>query len=158
MVMAGSPVRQNGSTAVGPTLSRPQIVVLAALADGKTAPEIANRLSKGNKQKARQIRSKLRRWATQPEFRNALFEVTQGNMILALPEINEALVRRAARGRPDAAKMIWSATGFHNDKVSHEHSGGIEITVSIPRPATTVDTLGPGKDPEGFVDSEAEEL
>lgn len=69
----------------------------------------------------------------------------------------EAIGKRAGRGRPDAAKLLWSMTGFHNERISHEHSGDIQINVSIPRPQTTVDQLGPGKDSEDYVDADVVE-
>lgn len=158
MVMAGSLTQQNGGAPTSVPLSRPQVIVLAALADGKTAPQIARRLAKGDRKKAQQIRAKLRRWACQPEFRQAIFDVANGNMILALPGVTDAALTRAALyGKPDSVKLVWEATGFHNPKVSHEHSGDIQLHINIPRPERTQDTLGPGKDPESYVDADVVE-
>lgn len=62
--------------------------------------------------------------------------------MLDLPAVAEGVSRRAKRGRMDAAKVVMAQTGFHNEKVSHEHGGEIQINVSIPRPPPVEDRLG----------------
>jgi hypothetical protein len=65
----------------------------------------------------------------------------RGQMILALPGITEALIKRAQRGRPDAIKLIFEASGFHNPKMQHEHSGEVDLRiVQVPRPAPVDNT------------------
>lgn len=54
-------------------------------------------------------------------------------LIVALGPTIEALGRHAQR-RPDAAKLVLEASGFHNPRVQHEHSGDIKITLDMPRP------------------------
>lgn len=59
----------------------------------------------------------------------------KGEMMMGLIPATEALTRRAAKGRPDAIKLLYEASGFHNPRVKHEHSGDIKITLeSVPRP------------------------
>ena len=62
-------------------------------------------------------------------------------MLLALVPATRALGQRAARGRPDAAKLLFEATGFHNPRVKHDHSGEIKIKLEIPRPAFESDVV-----------------
>jgi hypothetical protein len=37
-------------------------------------------------------------------------------------------------GKPDAIKLLMEASGFHNPRVDHKHSGDINIKLTIPRP------------------------
>jgi hypothetical protein len=155
--MAGSLLqRQRGSDVTPPT--KLEQIVGRALADQIPLTTIANRLAKRTGKPAKYWRQRLRRIAANsPHVRDDLFNATKAELMAALPASGAAVGRRAGRGRPDAAKLVWEASSFHNSKIQHEHSGGIEIRVSIPRPQTTVDTLGPGKDPESFVDADVVE-
>ena len=58
----------------------------------------------------------------------------KGQMLVDLAPAVAAVGKRARRGRTDAAKIIMEATGFHNPKVKHEHSGEISVKLDIPRP------------------------
>jgi hypothetical protein len=55
--------------------------------------------------------------------------------MVGLVPATHALAGRAARGRPDAIKVLFEASGFHNPRVRHEHSGEIKIKLDMPRPA-----------------------
>lgn len=61
------------------------------------------------------------------------------NMMAGLPEASAALARRAGRGNVPAIKLVYEATGLHNPRVQHEHSGDITIHMDIPRPTFTQD-------------------
>jgi hypothetical protein len=77
-------------------------------------------------------------------------------LILNLPQATQALARRAGRGRPDAIKLAYEVTGFHNPKVQHEHSGDISISInSMSRPPKTETTTGQLEEP--IVDAEVVE-
>lgn len=104
------------------------------------------------------MRAKVRRVAARSAYvRDELFLIARGDGILALGPSVQGVAARAARGRVDAAKLLWAMTGFHNDKVDHRHSGEIQINVSIPRPKATEDHIpGPGIE-EGFVDADVVE-
>jgi hypothetical protein len=93
----------------------------------------------------------------QPHFAKAVFDLQRAEVVMGLGPAIQGMNARAARGRVDAVKLALAVSGMHSDKVSHEHSGNIEISVSIPRPSTTVDQLGPGKDTESFVDADVVE-
>lgn len=77
-------------------------------------------------------------------------------MAAGLIPITDALIRRAAKGRPDAIKLAYEASGFHNPRVKHDHSGEINIKLDMPRPkqvesgevvdAEVVEDDGPGNE------------
>lgn len=71
---------------------------------------------------------------TDPEIQRRVGERAHGEMIMAVPKAAAALARRASRGNPQAIKLLFEASGFHNPKVQHEHSGDIKIELSLPRP------------------------
>lgn len=133
-----------------------QMKVAEALANGTTVAEIAKKLSGGDKKKASRWRATIRSWAGTPAFSKAVFDMHRAEGILGLGPAIAGMNARAARGRIDAVKLLMSFTGIHNEKVSHEHSGDIQINVSIPRPAKPSEAtgIGPGKDEESYVDAE----
>lgn len=156
--MAGS-LSTKPKEPLSPREERWQEAVAEALIAGKTPGQIARKLAKGDMKKYHHVYGKVLRLARRDQlFQARMLEMAKGNAFLHLGPSVAGLGRKAAFGRPDAVKLLWEMTGLHSSKVAHEHSGGLEITVNIPRPATTVDQLGPGKDPGGFVDGEAEEL
>jgi len=109
--------------------------ILELLADGYTPEELACKLGKN---KPRETRRWLR-WTKQMALESEEYQAIQaavgkGEVITELPAIMEAIVRRAKRGRTDAAKLAFEIVGFHNPKVSHEHSGDISVTLNMPRP------------------------
>jgi hypothetical protein len=57
-----------------------------------------------------------------------------------MPEVTHAVARRGSKGNIPAAKLAMEASGFHNPRMDHHHSGKIEIELKgVPRPAATVD-------------------
>lgn len=123
--------------------------VALALASGRKPTEIARRLAKGDPEKAKHYRKKLARKTRDPAFKQAVAEASQSTMLLGIPGAVNALVRRAHRGRPDAIKLLFEASGFHNPRVQHEHSGEVNIKLTMPRPAAIGET--------GIVDAEVVE-
>jgi hypothetical protein len=65
----------------------------------------------------------------------AVNQVANEQMMMDLPAAVSALGRRAKKGRPDAIKLLFEASGFHNPKVKHEHSGDINVNLNVPRPS-----------------------
>ena len=61
------------------------------------------------------------------------------DLMVALGPAVAGLRERAARGRPDAVKIVLEATGFHNPRVKHEHSGEINVKIDMPRPTHDAD-------------------
>ena len=110
------------------------------LALGIAPDQLAKHLAKGDPKKVRYWQKRIQTLlATNSHTQAQIAMAAQAQMWAGLIPATEALVRRASRGRPDAIKMLWSATGFHNDKVQHEHSGDIAITVKVARPTRVVD-------------------
>lgn len=111
------------------------------LAKGYTAHEIALHVAKKKGRNYTRIKGQVQRVAAEDqEFRTGQALAMEGGMIMDLPAIGEAVVRRAKRGRVDAAKLVLEITGVHNPKVKHEHSGDITISMNaIPRPEKTDD-------------------
>lgn len=129
-----------------------------ALANGHTIPQVVQTLlpikgldeeaTKVVKRRRKRMRSKLHAMAAHDEIvRTIIAEHVTGQMVAALPEITAALIKRAKRGRPDAIKLIFEATGYYNPKIKHEHSGDIKITLDIPRPVQTVEQFVSGEEP-----------
>lgn len=74
-----------------------------------------------------------------PRLVQEVASMAQGEMTVALGPAVVALGSRARKGRPDAIKLLFEATGFHNPRVKHEHSGDIKISLSMPRPKFDAD-------------------
>lgn len=55
-------------------------------------------------------------------------------MMVGLGPATRALVARSASRNVQAIKLLYEATGVHNTKVKHEHSGEIRIKFDVPRP------------------------
>lgn len=103
---------------------------------GFSPEQIACKLDSSRGRRYRKIRGEvLRTIATDIEFQAEMAAQAQGTLIMGVPPVAEALVKRGKRGRTDAAKLIFEASGFHNPKVKHEHSGDITVNLgSVPRP------------------------
>jgi hypothetical protein len=83
----------------------------------------------------KKIERKLYYWAADdPDFQQRIARLCHGEMVLGLPDVTRGLVRRGASGRPDGARLLMEAMGFHNPRVQHEHSGEVTIKMDMPRP------------------------
>ena len=94
---------------------------------------------KGNKKQLRDRMDFLIRLegllATSEPLQLAVSNASQANLIQSLPTVTEAVAGRATRtGRADIVKLVFEASGSHNPHIKHEHSGDIEIKLSMPRP------------------------
>lgn len=109
--------------------------VIEGLELGLTAIEIARKLAPKDRKKARSLRRRIVKMAANDlRFQANLIERAQGRLMLGLIPTVDAVSRRAGRGNPAQARLLLEATGFHNPKVKHEHSGDIKVHVSMPRP------------------------
>lgn len=68
------------------------------------------------------------------EFARRVALRARGELLIGLGPAVAGLSRSGARGRVDAAKLLLEASGFHNPRVKHDHSGSIEIKLTMPRP------------------------
>jgi hypothetical protein len=97
--------------------------------------------------------------ATSVEYQQWQAQQSQGAIIESLPDMTEAMVKRAKRGRTDASKLAMEISGFHNPRVDHKHSGDIKITLAtaVPRPTRSSEaTIGKELE-EGIVDADVVE-
>lgn len=110
-------------------------VVRALLYKGHEPRAIARAMAKGNKRKFKLIETQAYRIiGTDKQIQQRIGERAHGLLIAGVPAATAALARRAAKGNPQAIKLLFEASGFHNPKVQHEHSGDIKIELSLPRP------------------------
>jgi len=143
------PEKTDSSTVEVSRLSLQKLALAEALADGKDVKELARMIAKGDPERYKYWRRKIRRWAYyDKEFRAHLGIVAEGTTLLALPNAAYGLARRAARGNVPAVKLLFEATNFHNPKVKHEHSGEVKVKLEVggqalnaPRPAPVEDVI-----------------
>lgn len=104
--------------------------------DGMSSSEIALQMAPNDEVKRKRIRGLVRRMVALDEELQERFHIqAHGTLQEGIIPATEALARRAARGRPDAIKLLYEASGFHNPKIQHEHSGEVKVSLSMmPRP------------------------
>ena len=108
---------------------------VAALMKGHTPDQIARKLAPNNPKRQRYIRGQvLFSAAHSPEFLQWQSSQAKGEVIMGVPGMGAALVKRAHRGRTDAIKLGLELTDIHNPRVKHDHSGDININLNMPRP------------------------
>lgn len=134
--MARQPTKTNESSADKPRDKFAEAVA-EGLAKGMTGPQIAKKLAKGDDKLAKKYRRRIRNMAyrEQGRLKEAVAARAAGDLLMGVPGTVNAVVRRAQRGRMDAAKTVLEATGVHNPRVKHEHSGDITVKVDVPRPS-----------------------
>jgi transposase-like protein len=124
-------------------LTKPQEAVLEALTDGMTVRTVAEKIGGDDMAKRKLWRRRIRYWMKEdPLFRAHLGLAAAGESMLATPAMVQAQIKRAMRGRTDAARLMFEVSGFHNPKVqhNHEHSGTIDINLKMGgRPEPVVD-------------------
>jgi len=149
--MPNLPAATNGSSELSKKDQRFIEIVVDALAAGLTPADIARRATEDRKQR-KHLRKKIWRWLEgNPHLQQAIAVRAQAQMASDLVPAGQALGKRAKRGRPDAIKLLYEASGFHNPRVKHEHSGDIKISLEMPRPKQ----VGPPVDSnEDVVDAE----
>lgn len=101
---------------------------------------VCHKLAKGDELRARRWRKRMRRWVHDPIFQSLIGQYSNGELILSMPSASQALGRRAGKGNVPAIKLAMEATGFHNPRLEHHHSGKIEIELrGVHRPPPVVD-------------------
>jgi hypothetical protein len=117
-------------------VSEDYVAVLAArIANGEHPRTIARKLHPHDRIQRNRTYRRLRNIALRDaRVASYVAEEARLEMLVGLKPAVAGLVGRAARGRPDAGKIILEASGFHNPRVKHDHSGEIKLTLNIPRP------------------------
>lgn len=134
------------STKANQKLSQKSIdSLIERVARGEHPNDIAKRIHPGRDERV--ARQRLRRKLTHALIHDqrvaqAIGERAKGELLVGLVPSAKALARRAGRGNVPAIKLISEATGFHNPRVKHEHSGEIKVTMDIPRPTMEQDRPG----------------
>jgi hypothetical protein len=101
----------------------------------ETPPQIAKRIHPTNKAARKRLRHQLWRLAaTDPDIAEAISLRARATLMVGLGPMVAALVRRAEHGNVMAIKLAFEASGYHNPKVQHEHSGEVTIKLDMPRP------------------------
>lgn len=118
-------------------------MALELLADGKSPNETARLLAKKLGKSRRSTRKWMVRWINNDEaFQYGLAAYTRYELAGGLPSVGRAVRNRAGRGNPNMARLAMEASGFHNPKVDHKHSGEIKISITgIPRPSEGSDEV-----------------
>lgn len=131
-----------------PDLTKGQEVLLECFERGETPADIAKRKYPKDAAKRKALRRKL--WRTlqrDSRLQQAVAERGKANLTLGIIPATIGLANRGGR-KTDAARVVLEATGVHNPRVQHEHSGDVNITLNIPRPALGDDTPVHGHDDE----------
>jgi hypothetical protein len=130
--MAGLPIASPKSS---DKLTPFEEAVSRCFALGMKPPKIAKLLAPDDPHKRKELRRTLWKMIrTDHRIHAAIAEQAHASMAMDLGPAAQALGRRAKKGRPDAIKLLFEATGFHNPRVKHEHSGDIKVTLDMPRP------------------------
>lgn len=121
-------------------LTPDQIRLRDAIADlvykGHGPAQIARKMAPNDEAKRKALRRRVRDLiGSDPYLAKRVHELAHAGLLIALGPTVEGLGRRAATGNPVAAKLILEATGLHNPKVQHDHTGEVKLSLSIPRPA-----------------------
>ena len=156
MVMAGPPSAIKRSSELTKSDLR-AIRIATVLATGVDPLKLARRLAGKDEVAGRRWRMRIKAAMDNPHAQAILAKSAQADMWLNLLPITDAVIQRARRGRPDAIRMVWQATGFYNEKVQHEHSGDVAITLKIARPEPVVDHTKRMDLEEGIVDADVVE-
>ena len=105
------------------------------VSQGWTPARIARRLHPKDQAARRRARDRIHYMLkNDPQVALQVGLNSKVDLLVGLGPTTRAVVKRARRGRIDAAKLVFETTGFHNPKVKHEHSGEISVKLDIPRP------------------------
>ena len=121
---------------------------------GWTIPQIAKKMghlicpdASPRKLQLQKARTRLRAWSVTQAFRDAVWNHTIIAADLASPAVVEGVVRKAASGRVDAARLVLELNGRHSP-FTEDKPAAINIVFNgIPRPQS-----------DDFIEGEAEEL
>lgn len=123
------------STALQKTDDSLREALVEAFERGEKPADIAKRMAPNDKKRAKAIRQKVRYMLHHDErLAEAIVAKAKVSMLMGLPGSAAAVRKRAEHGNIPAAKLLWEASGLHNPRVKHEHSGDIKITLDMPRP------------------------
>ncbi len=85
-------------------------------------------------QRLAQARTRLRAWEKDDAFRDMIWRLSVVKTDLAMPQILGGIVKKAKRGRVDAARLALEITGRHNPKGDSAPAQIIVAIEGVPRP------------------------
>lgn len=112
---------------------------LEAIADqiaaGHRPDDIARRIHPNDPAKRKKLRRRI--WYSVYHDQRLAERIgirAHGELLLALVPATMGLARKAKRGDVQAVKLLTEASGFHNPRIKHDHTGSIEVKLTMPRP------------------------
>lgn len=115
-------------------------VIADLLIRGHTPGQIAKALHPDDDRARRTKRQKIKRMLlNDPKLSDEIGVRGRAKLMLRLGPVLDGLLTKAEGGNPIAAKLVLEASGFHNPKMQHEHSGEVAISLNIPRPPVDKD-------------------
>lgn len=134
MAVANLPTVTTGKPADVATQAQVDAIV-AALSVGLTPYQLAKKLHPHDRSSRRVAARRLEAIALNDDrVGEQLMAQVRFTMLAGLGPATRALVSRASSRNVQAIKLLYEATGVHNPRVKHEHSGEISIKFDIPRP------------------------
>ena len=88
-------------------------------------------------------RTKLRRWERRQLFRDEVYKHAVMEVDMNVPGVLQGVIKKARRGRVDAARLVLEVTGRHNPKGDTAAPAVIVHIDGIPRPQVRADEIGP---------------
>lgn len=110
--------------------------LLEAIERGETPKDVARRLYPDDKRARKMARNRFWEIVGRDEaLAQTIVTRARTRMLIGLGPATDALARRAAKGNIPAIKLLYEASGLHNPRVKHEHSGEVKIVLDMPRPS-----------------------
>lgn len=120
-----------------PHLNQLQRTAVALYAQGKSRHTVAGLL---REHLGPQPKKQLRQWEETQWFRDAVYDASIVHTDLQIPTILRSVVRRAKRGRVDAAKLALEVTGRHSTRDTDGTPAVVNINFGgLPRPSNRPD-------------------
>ena len=91
--------------------------------------KLALKIADGDRKKASAWRKRYQRWRQEPEFAQMMAGVVNGSFVTALPQVSNALIRRATKGNVPAIKLLMEASGFYSPRHTVDHTGEIAVVL-----------------------------
>jgi hypothetical protein len=102
--------------------------IRSLIAKGWEPEDIVQALAKGDDKKAKSVRTQIRTLMYNDAETQAIQgQLAKGALMMDIVAVTEALLRRAKKGNVPAIKLAMEASGFHNPRHEHHHSGKIEV-------------------------------
>lgn len=88
-------------------------------------------------------RSKLRRWERKQAFRDMVYNTAVMEIDMNVPGVLQGVLKKARRGRVDAARLVLELTDRHNPKGDSSAPSVVVHIDGIPRPQVRQEQLNP---------------